>query len=69
MEQELNEISEEARVMYQHVTSLEHGARQSRLAMEADGHTQTPRLKSTRRAPLQQYKRCVGIACTAGQKV
>ena len=33
----LDEISDEARVVDQHVTSLEHGARQPRLAMEADG--------------------------------
>ena len=32
----LDEISDEMRVMDQHVTSLEHGARQPRLAMETD---------------------------------
>ena len=37
----LDEISDETRVMYQHVTSLEHGARQPRLAMEADGSANT----------------------------
>ena len=57
----LDEISDEARVMDQHVTSLEHGARQPRLAMEIDGPA-TLRLASARRAPLQQYKQCVGIA-------
>ena len=45
----------------QYLLSQEHEARQPRLAMEADG-PQTPRLKSARRAPLKQYKRCVGIA-------
>ena len=37
----LDEISNEARVIDQHVTSLEHGARQLRLAMEADGPANT----------------------------
>ena len=37
----LDEISDEARVMDQHVTSLEHGARQPLLAMEADGPANT----------------------------
>ena len=37
----LDEISDETRVMDQRVTSLEHGARQSRLAMEADGPANT----------------------------
>ena len=39
----LDEISDETRVMDQHVTSLEHGARHPRLAMEADesGNTKT----------------------------
>ena len=37
----LDEISDETRVMDQHVTSLEHDARQPRLAMEADGSANT----------------------------
>ena len=37
----LDEISDETRVMDQHVTSLEHGARQPRLTMEADGPAST----------------------------
>ena len=37
----LDEISDEMRVMDQHVRSLEHGARQQRLAMEADGPANT----------------------------
>ena len=41
MEQEAGEISDEMRKMDQHVTRLEHGARQPRLAMEADGHADT----------------------------
>ena len=36
-DKKLNDISDEMRKMDQHVTSLEHGARQPRLAMEADG--------------------------------
>ena len=37
LNKEMDEISEEMRKMNQHVTRLEHGARQLRLAMEADG--------------------------------
>ena len=37
----MDEISEEMRKMNQHVTRLEHGARQLRLAMEADGQADT----------------------------
>ena len=37
----LEEISDETRVIDQHATSLEHGARQPRLAMEADGPADT----------------------------
>ena len=47
----LDEIFDEMRKMDQHVTRLEHGARQPRLAMEADGQ-----------APQLQYKQCVGMA-------
>ena len=34
----LDEISDEMRVMDEHITRLEHGARQPRLAMKADEH-------------------------------
>ena len=37
----LDEISDEMRKMDEHVTRLEHGARQPRLAMEADGPADT----------------------------
>ena len=37
----LDEILDETRVMDQHVTSLEHGAPQPRLAMEADAPANT----------------------------
>ena len=37
----LDEISDEMRKMDHHVTSLEHGARKPRLAMEADGQANT----------------------------
>ena len=36
-DKKLDNISDEMRKMNQHVTSLEHGARQPRLALEADG--------------------------------
>ena len=40
-DKKLDEISDETRVIDRHVTSLEHGARQPRLAMEADGPSNT----------------------------
>ena len=41
----LDEISDEMRKMDQHVTRLEHGARQPRLAMEADGPEDTTKTR------------------------
>ena len=49
----LDEISDETRVMDQHVTSLEHGARQPRLAMEADGPANTKTRKRTEGAATE----------------
>ena len=43
----LDEISDETRVMDQHVTSLEHSARQPRLDMEADGPANTKTREGT----------------------
>ena len=40
-DKKLDEISDEMRKMDEHVTRLEHGARQPRLAMEADGQANT----------------------------
>ena len=40
-DRKMAEISDEMRTMDQHVTSLEHGARQPRLAMMADGPANT----------------------------
>ena len=40
-DKKLDEISDETRKMDEHVTRLEHGARQPRLAMEADGQANT----------------------------
>ena len=37
----MDKISNESREMDQHLTRLEHGARQPRLAMEADGQAST----------------------------
>ena len=47
-DRKIDEISDEIRVMDQHVTSLKYDQ-------------QTRRLASARSAPPQQYKRCVGI--------
>ena len=41
LDKKMDKISEEMRKMNQHVTRLEHGARQLRLAMEADGQADT----------------------------
>ena len=41
LNKKLDEIFDEMRKMDQHVTRLEHEARQPRLAMEADGHADT----------------------------
>ena len=64
----LDEISDETRVMDQHVTSLEHGARQPRLAMEADGQANTKTQERTEGAAavLQAVR---GDSCTTEQKV
>ena len=64
----LDEISDEARVMDQHVTSLEHGARQPRPAMEADGSANTKNQERTEgAATARQAVR--GDSCTTEQKV
>ena len=41
LDKKFDKISEEMRKIGQHVTRLEHGARQPRLAMEADGQAST----------------------------
>ena len=41
----MDEISNEMRKMNQHVTRLEHEARQPRLAMEADGPAETTKTR------------------------
>ena len=61
----LDEISDEARVLDQHVTSLEHGARQPRLAMETDGPANT----NTRKGAAIVVQAMRGDSCTAAQKV
>ena len=62
-----DEISDEMRVMDQHVTSLEHGARQPRLARAADGPANTKTSERTEgAAPTVQAMH--GDSCTA-QKV
>ena len=64
----LDEISNETRVMDEHVTSLEHGARQPRLAMEADGPTNTKNRQRTEGAAIV-VQAMRGESCTAGQRV
>ena len=64
----LDEISDETRMMDQHVTNLEHGARQPRLAMEADGHanTKTPERTEGAAKAVQSMR---GDSSTAEQKI
>ena len=64
----LDEISDETRVMDQHVTSLEHGARQPHLAMEADGHANTKTQERTEGAATA-VQAMRGDSCTTEQKV
>ena len=54
--------------MNEHVTSLEHGARQPRLAMEADGPTNTKTRQRTEGAAIV-VQAMRGDSCTAGQRV
>ena len=55
--------------MDQHVASLEHGARQPRLAMEeADGHANTKTQERTEGA-ANAVQAMRGDSCTAEQKV
>ena len=64
----LDEISDETRVVDQHVTSLEHGARQPRLAMEANGHANTKTQERTESA-VAAVQAMRGDSCTTEQKV
>ena len=64
----LGEISDETRVMDQHVTSLEHGARQPRLAMEADGPANTKTRERTEGAAIA-VQAMHEDSCTTAQKV
>ena len=63
----MDEISDEMRRMDQHVTSLEHGARQPRLAMEADGHANTKTQERTEGAATA-VQAMLGDSCTTAQK-
>ena len=65
-DKKLDEISDEMRVMDEHVTRLEHGARQSRLAMKADKQASTKTQERTEGvATAVQAMR--GDSCTAKQ--
>ena len=64
----LDEISDETRVMDQHVTSLEHGARQPRLAMEADGPANTKTRERMEGAAIS-VQAMHGDSCTTAQNI
>ena len=65
---EVDEILDKTRVMDQHVTSLEHGARHPRLAMEADEHANTKAQERTEGAATAAQA-IRGDSCTTEQKV
>ena len=67
-DKKLDEISDEMRVIDEHVTRLEHGARQPRLAMKADEHARTKTLERTEGAATA-VQAMRGDSCTAEQKV
>ena len=60
-DRKLDKLTEDLRRTDQRLAGLEQDARQPRLAMEADGPSDT-KTCGARRAPLNQYKRCMGIA-------
>ena len=64
----LDQISDEMRKMDEHVTRLEHGARQPRLAMEEDGPTDTKTRERTEGAAIV-VQAMRGDSCTTGQNV
>ena len=64
----LDEISGETRVMDEYVTSLEHGARQPRLAMEANGHANT-KTQERMEGAATAVQAMRGDSCTTEQKV
>ena len=64
----LDGVSVETRVMDEHVTSLEHGARQPRLAMEADWHENTKTQERTEGATTA-VQAMRGDSCTTEKKV
>ena len=59
-DKKLDERAQEMSVMDQRASSLKQDARQPRLAIGADGQADT-NTRERRRAPLQQFKRCMGI--------
>ena len=67
-DKKLDEISDEVRKMDQHVTSLEHGARQPRLAMEADESVNLKTQKRTEGAATA-VQAMRGDSCTTAQKI
>ena len=58
---QFSKLKELMRRLEQHVTSLEHGARQPRLAIEADGQADTKTRERTE-GPATAVQECLGIA-------
>ena len=67
-DKKLDEISDEMRKMDEHVTRLEHGARQPLLAMEADGQANTKTRERTEGAATA-VQAMHGDICTTAEKV
>ena len=67
-DKKMDDISDERRKMDEHVTRLEHGARQPRLAMGTDRPTNTKTRERTE-AAAKVVQAMRGDSCTTAQKV
>ena len=64
----MSHFEEQTKMMEKRLTSLEHGARQPRLAMEADGHANTKTQERTVGATTA-VQAMRGDSCTTAQRV
>ena len=64
----MSSFEEQTEILEKRLTRLEHGARQPRLAMEADGHANTKTQERTEGA-AKAVQAMRGDSCTAEQKV
>ena len=64
----MSHFEEQTKMFEKRLTSLEHGARQPRLAMEADGHANTKTQERTEGAATA-VQAMRGNSCTPAQRV